>query len=108
MASIKDKKVEQQIKDLAGDFLVRHSNRSSLITVTNVILSPDNKRADILVSVLPVASERTALLFCNRLKQDFREYMMNHSRFRIIPSVYFRADEGEKNRQRISELLETE
>lgn len=107
MTTIKDERREQKIKDLAGDFIARRSNRESLITVTNVMLSPDGKRADILVSVLPEKSEHVALLFLNRLKQDFREYLMEKTRLRIIPSVYFSLDGGEKNRQRISNLLET-
>ena len=99
---------ELLLKDLAGEFFSRHSNRTSLITVTRVILSPDLKRVEILLSVLPKEKERTALLFANRLIDDFKDYLKERSRIRIIPHIHFAPDIGEQNRQRISELLETE
>lgn len=86
----------------------RHSNRTSLITVTNVILSSDSKRANILLSVLPQKSERAAILFANRLRPEFTEFIKTHSRMRILPQITFAPDLGEQNRQRIEELLETE
>lgn len=103
--SHRDEKVLFHLKDLAGDFLSRHSNRTSLITVTNVVLSSDLKRATILLSVLPKKSERVAVLFANRLRPEFKEYIKAHSRMRVLPQVTFGPDLGEQNRQRIEELL---
>lgn len=107
MATHKEEKLQFHIKDMAGDFLSRHSNRTSLITVTNVILSSDLKRASILLSVLPQKSERIALLFANRLRREFKEYIKGHSRMRVLPQVTFALDIGEQNRQRVEELLKT-
>lgn len=108
MSKLKDDKVLMQIKDLAGDYLARTSNRTSLITVTSVVMSSDMRRATIFLSVLPVEREHTVILFTNRHKNDFRDHIKAHSRIRFIPAVEFMVDEGEKNRQRISELLENE
>ncbi len=106
--SHRDEKALMHIKDLAGNFLSIHSNRTSLITVTNVLLSSDLKRANIMLSVLPKEKERVALLFANRLRPEFKEYVKKHSRMRLLPQVTFLPDIGEQNRQRIEELLETE
>jgi len=106
--SHREEKIQFLLKDLAGDFFSRHSNRTSLITVTNVLLSSDSKRANILLSVLPKEKERVALLFANRLRPLFKEYLNAHSRMRILPQITFAPDLGEQNRQRIEELLETE
>lgn len=100
----KDEKLLFHLKDLAGDFLSLHSNRTSLITVTNVILSPNMKQANILLSVLPKDKERVALLFANRLRPEFKEYVKKHSRMRVLPQVTFLPDVGEQNRQRIEEI----
>lgn len=108
MTKHKDEKMLFHLKDLAGDFLNRHSNHTSLITVTRVELSSDLKRANILLSVFPKKSERVAVLFANRLRAEFKEYVKKHSRMRILPQITFLPDIGEKNRQRIEELLETE
>jgi len=106
--SHKQEKVLQHLKDLAGEFLVRESNRTSLITVTGVVLTPDTKRAEILLSVLPKEKARAAVEFANRNRDEFREYIKKHSRMRILPFVHFSLDLGELNRQRIETLLETE
>ncbi|MDO8520904.1 MAG: ribosome-binding factor A [bacterium] len=104
MSKHKDEKLLFHLKDLAGDFLSRNSNRTSLITVTNVVMSSDLKRANILLSVLPKEKERVALLFANRLRPEFKEYVKEHSRMRILPQVTFAPDLGEQNRLRIEEL----
>jgi ribosome-binding factor A len=103
--SIKDERIKDLYKRLASDFLSRNSNRTSLITVTNVDLSPDTKRVEIMISVLPVERERVALLFANRLRGEFSDYIKAHSRMRMLPQIHFSSDYGEKNRQRITELL---
>ncbi|OGZ08411.1 MAG: hypothetical protein A3D65_03555 [Candidatus Lloydbacteria bacterium RIFCSPHIGHO2_02_FULL_50_13] len=108
MAKHKDEKLLFHLKDLAGDFLSRNSNRTSLITVTNVIMSSDLKRASILLSVLPKEKERVALLFANRLRPEFKEYVKEHSRMRILPQVTFLPDIGEQNRLRIEELSQSD
>ncbi len=103
--SIKDERIKDLYKRLASDFLSRNSNRTSLITVTNVELSPDTKRVEIMISVLPIEKERVALLFANRLRGEFSDYIKAHSRMRMLPQIHFSSDYGEKNRQRITELL---
>jgi ribosome-binding factor A len=106
MSKLKHDREEFMLKDLAADFLARQSNRTSLMTVTRVMLSDDQKRVDILLSVLPKSAEKAALIFANRMTTEFKEYIKAHSRIRILPRIHFSPDLGEENRQRISELLE--
>jgi ribosome-binding factor A len=106
MSKLKHQREEFMLKDLAADFLARASNRTSLITVTRVILSPDQKRVDIMLSVLPKSAEKAALIFANRMTTEFKEYLKAKSRIRILPRMQFFPDLGEQNRQRIEELLE--
>ena len=104
----KQEKVLLQLKGLAGDFLSRHSNRTSLITVTNIFLSPDLKRAEIFLSVLPNEKEHAAVEFANRIRGEFREYIRAHSKMHNLPHIIFAPDIGEQNRQRIDRLLKEE
>lgn len=101
----KDEKLLLHLKDLAGDFLNLHSNRTSLITVTNVVLSSDLKRATILLSVLPKEKTSAAVSFANRMRTEFGDYLKKRSRMRMIPQITFAPDIGEENRQRIEQLL---
>ena len=98
-------KVANFIKELAAQFLGRENNRTSLITVTSATCSPDLKRATIYITVLPDSKERSALDFSKRKRPEFREFLKKSMSTKNIPFVDFAIDYGEKNRQKIDELL---
>lgn len=104
MIDFKQEKVLLELKGLAGEFLARHSNRTSLVTVTNLSLSPDLKRAEIFLSVIPNEKEKAVIEFANRLRGEFCDYIRKHSKMHRLPHIVFSPDIGEKNRQRIEEL----
>ena len=99
-----DEKAGGLFKKIAGEFVARESNRISLITVTNVRVEESDRRAIILVTVLPEEQEQTALEFLKRKRSDLRETIKKTTRLKTIPVVDFELDLGEKNRQRIDEL----
>ena len=98
-------KITGQLQHLAGMFLALESNKTSLITVTGARLSDDLKHATILLSIYPVEKEVEALRFVKRKELEFRKYADSHLRGTRIPRITFALDSGEKNRQRIDELL---
>lgn len=103
---IKDERMTHVIKDLAAQFVARHTNRQSLLTVTRIMLSNDLKQANIMLSVMPRSAEKGALDFLNRGREEFRDFMKKRAKLHVIPYVRFLVDEGEYNRQRVSELLD--
>jgi len=94
-----------QIKELAAQFLGRENNRTSLLTVTSCSVSSDLKRATIFIIVFPSSKERGALGFVKRKRRELREFLKNKMPIKIIPFLDVAIDEGEKNRQKIDELL---
>ena len=98
-------RVQEIIRQLAAQYLSIESNRTSLITVTGIDVSSDGKSATILISVLPVDASDSALNFVKRKRTDFRTYVKKNSKLRRLPYFDFALDMGEKNRQRIDELL---
>lgn len=98
-------KVANLIKKLSAEFLERENNRTSLITVTSANCSPDLKKATIFITVLPDDKEKTALEFIKRKRGDLREYIKKNLNIKNIPFLDVELDQGEKNRQRIDELL---
>ena len=98
-------KVANQIKELAAEFLGRENNRTSLITVTSCNTSPDLKKATIFITVLPNSKEHDALDFAKRKRAEIRDYLKKKMVLKIIPFLDVKIDEGEKNRQKIDELL---
>ncbi len=98
-------KVANLIKEKTAEFLSRENNGSSLITVTMATVSPDLKKATIFMTVLPESFEQTALLFAKRKRPEIREFLKKHMMTKVIPFIEIEIDKGEKNRQKIDELL---
>ena len=104
MENQKDLKLKEIIRENAAEFFSRESNRTSLITVTDVELKSRNSRANILITVLPENQENAVLDFAGRQMNAFRDYIEKHSRIARIPFFEVKIDYGEKNRQRLDEI----
>lgn len=86
-------------------FIEREAGNTSLITVTRVLLSEDNRRATIMISVLPKEKENAAYGFIKRNLGELRKQITKSLKINPIPFLDVEIDEGEKNRQKIDELL---
>lgn len=104
MTAQKDAKLKEVIRELAAEYFSRESNRTSLITITDVELKNRNSKATILFTVLPENQEAAALDFIHRKLGDFREYVGDHARMMRVPFFDAAIDLGEKNRQKIAEI----
>jgi ribosome-binding factor A len=102
--AFRNQKLIEVIRELAAEFLARENGGQSLITVTRAAISEREKQAIVFFTVLPRTKEGSAVDFANRKANDFRLFIKERSRLRVLPRVEFRIDEGEKNRQRIDEL----
>ena len=98
-------RVANLIKELSAQFLGRENNKTSLITVTACSVSPDLKRATLFITVLPEKKENEVLLFAKRKRSELREMLKKNMTTKIIPFIDILIDQGEKNRQKIDELL---
>ncbi len=95
---------EEALAHLAAEFINSTSNRRSLITVTRAYLTPDERRADIFFTVFPDEREAEVMEFMTRKRAEFRGFVKTHTKFRILPTMDFLIDRGEKNRQALEEL----
>jgi ribosome-binding factor A len=101
----RDSKIRDIIKTLAAEYLSRESNRTSLLTITDVTVSDNGGEATIFFTVLPENMQKGALDFLKRKRSEFRDYVKEKSRIGRIPFFDFEIDKGEKNRQRIDEII---
>ena len=102
--SQKDEKIKELIRELAAQYFSRESNRTSLITITDVELLSRGSRAKILFTVLPVTQEAAALDFMTRQLSGLREFVQENARMMRVPFFDVAIDKGEKNRQHIDEI----
>ena len=100
----KEAKLKELVRELAAEFFSRESNRTSLITITDVEIKSHGSKAFILFTVLPADQELAALDFMRRKLSDFREYFSGRVKIMRVPFFEIAVDKGEKNRQRIEEI----
>jgi len=105
MSSFREEKISNRIKELSATFIEKEAGGTSMITVTGVNSSTDNKKATILISVLPREKENAAYGFIKRNLGELRKYISKNLKINPIPYLDVEIDEGEKNRQKIDELL---
>lgn len=105
MQNSKLEKINKEMRKLFAQFIEKESNKESLVTITRCEISSDRKNIDVLVTVFPQDKEQQVIRFLDRRKWDAREYMKKRIQTRVIPFVTFKIDEGEKNRQKIDQLL---
>ncbi len=105
MINSKLERINKEMRKLFASFIERESNKESLVTVTRCIISNDRKNIDVMISVYPTEHEEKVIQFLNRRKWDARDYMKKRIQTRVIPFVHFKIDVGEKNRQKIDQLL---
>lgn len=105
--SPKDKhgRAAEMLQHAIAEFINRESNKTTLITVTNIDLSPDEGNARVFISIFPDQNKKGVLDFLSRKRDDVRTYIKQSTKLRRIPRITFEEDLGEKNRQRIDELL---
>jgi len=105
MSEYSKEKISEILKENAAVFLQKESSGKSLITITRSAVASNQRSAIIYFSVLPKSAEEEALNFTKRKRKEFYEYLKKHTRLRYIPFIDFEIDLGEKNRQRVDELL---
>ncbi len=105
MSEFRNEKIKNNIKELSAIYIEREAGNTSLITVTRVTLTPDGKRAVIMISVLPREKEKAAYGFIKRNLGELRKYVSKNLKINPVPYLDVEIDEGEKNRQKIDELL---
>lgn len=95
----------KHLQEVAADFVSMNSNRTSLITITGTRLSNSGDKITFLVSVFPEDAEGPAVGFLMRKRGECKKYLKEKTRINRVPHVEFAVDEGEKNRQKVDELL---
>ena len=105
MASHRSEKLHELVRKTASEFIARESNPGTLITVTDIDQDTTGLKIHILLSVYPEHQGQAAVDFLNRRASDFQGFFTEKVKIRKAPFFVFAIDKGEKNRQRIDDLL---
>jgi ribosome-binding factor A len=93
------------ILETASGWITRNGNRNSLITLTQAEPTADGKKLIIYYTVIPENQERAAHEFLTRHNDDIRNFVKQKMK-REPAWLRFVQDRGERNRERISDLLD--
>ncbi len=105
MPTIRDERMASILKTAASLFVQGFSRPGIIITVTNIKLSEDAKNATIFFTVFPEHNENEVLKNLKNNAWEFRDVVMKKYKIGSPPLFDFKIDMGEKNRQKIDELI---
>jgi ribosome-binding factor A len=98
-------RIQEEIARAAGEWISRESNRTSLVTVTRVVLDEEGSRATIMISVLPENQEVAAHSFIKRNLGEIRSYLGETAKVGRLPTLSVEIDRGEKNRAAVEAIV---
>lgn len=93
------------IQELAARFIQQEANTDPLITVTHAEVSTDQKHVTVYFTTIPENRQQDALIFLKRSGSDFRTFLKQHARLKVIPHIEFDVDYGERHRQHIDDIV---
>jgi ribosome-binding factor A len=103
-------RVSDLVRAELADLLLRsvHDPRIRLVSVVDVDVSPDLRRALVRVSALGEEEQRLETVEALRHARGFlRTELANRLRMRVTPELVFELDRGAEHSQKISDLLES-
>lgn len=97
-------RVESLLREMIASYVVSEANPFPLITITSVSVSPDYRNATVFFTTIPEDKEQDALIFLRRAGGDMRHYVQKKSDLKIVPSLQFSVDSGERARQHLDNI----
>lgn len=102
----RQEKIDSLLRELASEFILKKVKlKNALVTVTYAEISEDIKNLKIFITVYPEKSESRALKELNKNISEWQKFLAKEFKAKFLPRSEFLIDEGEKNRQKVEEIL---
>lgn len=108
MTAPREEKLNTHLQKTLAQFIREELGVSPLVSVTRVEVARGLRSARAFITVFPDTDATAALATLEKKYGALMRYLAAHLRIKYLPSVSFEIDIGEKNRQRIEELLKEE
>lgn len=106
--SVRTERVSGEIQKIISATIARdHADVSDgLVTITEVVASPDLRNAKVYVSILggKISGEKVVRILNDRM-HEIRAELAHNIHLRYIPELHFYLDESSTNAARVAELL---
>ena len=104
MASKRQDRLNELLRETAAEFVRGIANNQSLITVTRADVSPDVRQCTIFFTTIPADQQQIAADFLNRHASELRSHAKSRLNLKRLPFFQFKVDMGERHRQHIEEI----
>ncbi len=101
----RQEKMKSLLRRLVSEFLLRMDFKNQIISVMEVRISENLRFAKIFLSVYPEKESEKILESVKSKTGEIKKYLASKVKIKFMPEMEFKIDEGEKNRQRIEEIL---
>ena len=100
-------RVEELLKQLISELIKENINEDlGLITVTDIIVTPDLKQAKVFLALIDIQKRKEVLAALEKKKKDFQHYLGQKLKMRNTPRLIFLIDERNTDINRVEKLLE--
>jgi ribosome-binding factor A len=97
--------LREEISDLVRNEL-QDPRLAGLVTITDVDVSPDMRRADVYVSVLGSEEERASTMAAVQHARPFIKRELSHRlKLRYTPDIHFMSDKSMERAQEVTDIL---
>lgn len=103
--SLRTDKVNSLLRNIVSSFIGREFKNGAIITVTHVDVINDLKKAKIFISIFPDNKSDEIMKLLQNKSWDLKKYAQPLLKMKFLPEFEFEIDYGEKNRQKLEEIL---
>lgn len=94
----RDERLSVTIRELLAQRILREFEfPNTLVTITEVELTPKRDAATVLISVLPDAQAPLVLRRLSGAAGMLKHFLLKSLRIRIVPDLFFKLDKGPQN-----------
>lgn len=100
------------LSKLIPEFIKKFSFGKTLVTITRLEISDDLRTVNVFISAYlpagrhgPSVGEAQVMALLAKKNKEIRKHIGAHIRWKFLPELIFLTDQGEKNRQKIEEIL---
>jgi len=91
---LRQEKLNRLFKKLIAEFIRKEFGAHPLISVIDVALSRDTRKAIVFISVFPSKESAKVVTLLHKKRRDLWEYISRHTKMKYIPNISFKVGEG--------------
>lgn len=105
--SFRNKKIEELIKEIVAESLVRggYLSKDVLATITKVVLHKKGYIADVFVSVIPDLKLKESIAILDKNVYDIQQSVNQKLKIRPVPKIILKGDMGLSEMARLQDVF---